>query len=29
VLLQHCGHTPWWERQARDSFYQAIERELA
>src|SRR5262249_37441773 len=20
VLLQHCGHTPWRERQARDSF---------
>ena len=28
VLLQHCGHTPWLERQARDSFYQAIQREL-
>jgi pimeloyl-ACP methyl ester carboxylesterase len=29
VLLQNCGHTPWLERQARGSFYQAIERELA
>jgi pimeloyl-ACP methyl ester carboxylesterase len=29
VLLQHCGHTPWVERQARGSFYQAIRRELA
>jgi pimeloyl-ACP methyl ester carboxylesterase len=29
VLLQHCGHTPWLERQARSSFYQAIWRELA
>lgn len=29
VLLQHCGHTPWRERQARDSFYQAVQRELA
>jgi pimeloyl-ACP methyl ester carboxylesterase len=29
VLLQHCGHTPWRERQARDSFYQAVRRELA
>src|SRR5262249_27519490 len=29
VLLRHCGHTPWLERQARGSFYQAIQRELA
>jgi pimeloyl-ACP methyl ester carboxylesterase len=29
VLLQHCGHTPWLERQARGSFYEAIQRELA
>jgi pimeloyl-ACP methyl ester carboxylesterase len=29
VLLKHCGHTPWRERQARSSFYQAIRRELA
>ena len=29
VLLKHCGHTPWLERQARGSFYQAIRRELA
>jgi pimeloyl-ACP methyl ester carboxylesterase len=28
VLLKNCGHTPWLERQARGSFYQAIEREL-
>jgi pimeloyl-ACP methyl ester carboxylesterase len=29
VLLKNCGHTPWLERQARDSFYEAIRRELA
>jgi len=29
VLLKHCGHTPWLERQARGSFYQAMQRELA
>jgi pimeloyl-ACP methyl ester carboxylesterase len=29
VLLKHCGHTPWLERQARGSFYQVMRRELA
>lgn len=29
VLLRNCGHTPWLEQQARDSFYEAIRRELA
>lgn len=29
VLLKNCGHTPWLERQAKDSFYEAIQRELA
>jgi pimeloyl-ACP methyl ester carboxylesterase len=28
VRLRNCGHTPWRERQARDSFYEAIQREL-
>lgn len=28
ILLKHCGHTPWIERQARDEFYKALEREL-
>jgi len=29
VLLKNCGHTPWLERRARGSFYQALQRELA
>src|SRR5687768_15947026 len=28
VLLKNCGHRPWFERQARDSFYEAIQREI-
>ena len=28
VLLQHCGHCPWIERQARDQFYRIIKHEL-
>lgn len=28
VLLRHCGHTPWRERQARDAFFHAVRREL-
>jgi pimeloyl-ACP methyl ester carboxylesterase len=28
ILLKHCGHTPWLERQAGDEFYRALEREL-
>jgi len=28
ILLKDCGHTPWIERQARDVFYEALEREL-
>jgi pimeloyl-ACP methyl ester carboxylesterase len=29
VLLPHCGHTPWLERQARDRFYALLEAERA
>jgi pimeloyl-ACP methyl ester carboxylesterase len=29
VLLRNCGHTPWFERQARGGFYEAIQKELA
>ena len=28
VLLQHCGHKPWIEKQARDRFYQVLAEEL-
>jgi len=24
ILLKHCGHTPWLERQARDEFFQLL-----
>lgn len=29
ILLENCGHRPWLERQARDSFYCILEQELA
>jgi pimeloyl-ACP methyl ester carboxylesterase len=29
ILLEGCGHTPWIERQAKDVFYDILERELA
>ena len=28
ILLEKCGHNPWCERYAMDSFYQILEREL-
>ena len=28
ILLEHCGHTPWAERQARDRFYRILKEEL-
>jgi pimeloyl-ACP methyl ester carboxylesterase len=28
VLLKHCGHTPWIERQAKADFYRVLEGEL-
>src|SRR5271157_4078750 len=29
VLFRRCGHTPWWERYARDAFLRALRKELA
>jgi pimeloyl-ACP methyl ester carboxylesterase len=28
ILLEHCGHYPWNERQARDRFYEILRHEL-
>lgn len=28
ILLKHCGHTPWIERQACEEFYAALIAEL-
>jgi pimeloyl-ACP methyl ester carboxylesterase len=28
ILLEHCGHTPWLERQAKDRFYRALREAL-
>jgi len=28
ILLRHCGHKPWVERQARDEFYRVLREEL-
>lgn len=28
ILLQHCGHKPWIERQAKDEFYRVLKAEL-
>jgi pimeloyl-ACP methyl ester carboxylesterase len=28
ILLEHCGHYPWNERQARDRFYEILGHEL-
>jgi len=28
IRLEHCGHKPWVEQQARDAFYRALEEEL-
>jgi pimeloyl-ACP methyl ester carboxylesterase len=28
ILLEKCGHTPWLERQARDSFYEVLTEAL-
>ncbi|RJO62917.1 MAG: alpha/beta hydrolase [Dehalococcoidia bacterium] len=29
ILLEKCGHVPWFERQARDRFYAILEQELS
>ena len=28
ILLEHCGHLPWIERQAKDKFYELVRGEL-
>ena len=28
ITLEHCGHYPWNERQARDRFYEILQHEL-
>jgi pimeloyl-ACP methyl ester carboxylesterase len=28
LLLKHCGHTPWIERKAKDTFFNTIRQEL-
>jgi len=28
ILLEHCGHRPWIEREARDEFYRLLKKEL-
>ncbi|MEO7001077.1 MAG: alpha/beta hydrolase [Ktedonobacterales bacterium] len=29
IVLAHCGHEPWIEREARDTFYRVLREELA
>lgn len=29
VLLDRCGHTPWWERQARECFFAVLREQVA
>jgi pimeloyl-ACP methyl ester carboxylesterase len=28
LLLEHCGHTPWYEREARERFYELLKQEI-
>lgn len=28
ILLKHCGHTPWYEREAREEFYELLRQEI-
>jgi pimeloyl-ACP methyl ester carboxylesterase len=28
ILLEKCGHVPWFERQAKDSFYAILRKEI-
>ena len=28
ILLEKCGHDPWYEQEARDEFYRILQREL-
>ena len=27
ILLKNCGHHPWYEKEARDNFYQILQQE--
>ena len=27
-LLKHCGHHPWYEKEAREPFYALLKQEL-
>ncbi|HEY1199052.1 MAG TPA: alpha/beta hydrolase [Thermoplasmata archaeon] len=29
IVLERCGHEPWWERYARDPFFAELRKELA
>ncbi|GHO85718.1 alpha/beta fold hydrolase [Dictyobacter formicarum] len=29
IILDKCGHTPWEERHAQDTFYEILEREIS
>src|SRR5437660_1125912 len=29
IILEQCGHTPWCERHAKESFFQILEHELS
>lgn len=29
ILLKNCGHEPWQEREARDTFFQILQKEVA
>lgn len=29
AVVEHCGHYPWYERQARDEFYRLLQRAVA
>jgi pimeloyl-ACP methyl ester carboxylesterase len=28
ILLEHCGHLPWIEREAREGFFELVRGEL-
>lgn len=29
ILLEKCGHHPWYEKEAKDKFYEVLRQELA
>jgi pimeloyl-ACP methyl ester carboxylesterase len=28
ILLEKCGHRPWYEREAKDNFYETLKKEI-